>query len=138
MSIDPTTGGLIFFEDIQGSKKSLKKEEKKEEMIEEDNINANFNPQHSSLTLQEKFDLCKSVGEEILKEEWLFELLKRKEEAKEFFVCYDGFEPSGRMHIAQGLLKTVNVNKLTKSGGIFLFWVADWFAALNLKFDGDL
>jgi len=35
-------------------------------------------------------------------------------------------------------LKTVNVNKLVKSGGIFLFWVADWFAALNLKFDGDL
>ena len=66
------------------------------------------------------------------------DLLKRKEEAKEFFVCYDGFEPSGRMHIAQGLLKTVNVNKLTKAGGIFLFWVADWFAALNLKFNGDL
>lgn len=66
------------------------------------------------------------------------DLLKRKEEAKEFFNCYDGFEPSGRMHIAQGLLKTVNVNKLTKAGGIFLFWVADWFAALNLKFAGDL
>ena len=32
----------------------------------------------------------------------------------------------------------MNVNKLTKAGGIFLFWVADWFAALNLKFAGDL
>jgi hypothetical protein len=24
-------------------------------------------------------------------------------------VCYDGFEPSGRMHIAQGVLKSINV-----------------------------
>lgn len=31
-------------------------------------------------------------------------------------VCYDGFEPSGRMHIAQGIMKANNVNKLTKSG----------------------
>ena len=26
-------------------------------------------------------------------------------------VCYDGFEPSGRMHIAQGILKAINVNR---------------------------
>ena len=31
-------------------------------------------------------------------------------------VCYDGFEPSGRMHIAQGVMKALNVNKLTKIG----------------------
>ena len=24
-------------------------------------------------------------------------------------VCYDGFEPSGRMHIAQGVMKAINV-----------------------------
>ena len=109
-------------------------------MIEEEksDINASFNPQHSTLSIDEKFNLCKSIGEEVLKEEWLLNLLKTKEEAKEFFTCYDGFEPSGRMHIAQGLLKTVNVNKIVKAGGIFLFWVADWFAALNLKFNGDL
>ena len=53
-------------------------------------------------------------------------------------MCYDGFEPSGRMHIAQGVLKALNVNKLTRAGCVFKFWVADWFALLNNKYDGDL
>ena len=53
---------------------------------------------------------------------------------------YDGFEPSGRMHIAQGLLKSVNVNKCTADGthATFCFWVADWFALMNDKMGGDL
>jgi tyrosyl-tRNA synthetase len=53
-------------------------------------------------------------------------------------VCYDGFEPSGRMHIAQGILKAINVNRLTRAGCVFKFWVADWFALLNNKMGGDL
>lgn len=57
---------------------------------------------------------------------------------KDLFRCYDGFEPSGRMHIAQGIMKSINVNKITRAGGIFIFWVADWFALLNNKMDGDL
>lgn len=43
------------------------------------------------------------------------------------FVLYDGFEPSGRMHIAQGVFKAMNVNRCTAAGGTFIFWVADWF-----------
>jgi len=35
-------------------------------------------------------------------------------------------------------MKSINVNKITKSGGVFIFWVADWFALLNNKMDGDL
>ncbi len=53
-------------------------------------------------------------------------------------MCYDGFEPSGRMHIAQGILKAINVNKLTRAGCVFKFWVADYFALLNNKMGGDL
>lgn len=64
----------------------------------------------------------------------LRELIK----GKEFFTCYDGFEPSGRMHIAQGIMKAINVNKITSAGGIFVFWIADWFALLNNKMGGDL
>ena len=75
-----------------------------------------------------------SVGEEVLVKEELLELLKNKQ----LFRCYDGFEPSGRMHIAQGILKAINVNKIVKAGGIFIFWVADWFALLNNKMGGDL
>lgn len=59
-------------------------------------------------------------------------------EKKPLPVCYDGFEPSGRMHIAQGVMKALNVNKLTRSGCVFKFWVADWFALLNNKMGGDL
>lgn len=35
-------------------------------------------------------------------------------------------------------MKVINVNKLTKAGCIFKFWVADWFAQLNNKMGGDL
>ena len=42
------------------------------------------------------------------------------------------------MHIAQGVLRAINVNKLTSTGCVFKFWVADWFAQLNNKMDGDL
>jgi tyrosyl-tRNA synthetase len=98
------------------------------------NINEFFNPRKSDLSLDERYELCASVGEEVIKLEELRELLERKE----LFKCYDGFEPSGRMHIAQGIMKSINVNKITKAGGIFIFWVADWFALLNNKMDGDL
>ena len=69
-----------------------------------------------------------------LQEEELLALLAKKPHP----VCYDGFEPSGRMHIAQGILKAINVNRLTRAGCVFKFWVADWFALLNNKMGGDL
>ena len=53
-------------------------------------------------------------------------------------LAYDGFEPSGRMHIAQGLLRSMNVNSLTSAGVKFVFWVADYFALMNLKLGGNL
>jgi tyrosyl-tRNA synthetase len=53
-------------------------------------------------------------------------------------VAYDGFEPSGRMHIAQGLLRSMNVNRLTSAGVKFVFYVADYFALMNNKMGGDI
>jgi tyrosyl-tRNA synthetase len=53
-------------------------------------------------------------------------------------VAYDGFEPSGRMHIAQGLLRSMNVNRLTQAGVKFVFYVADYFALMNDKMGGDI
>ncbi|KAL6784989.1 hypothetical protein ACKKBG_A01980 [Auxenochlorella protothecoides x Auxenochlorella symbiontica] len=88
----------------------------------------------SELTLEEKFALCRSVAEECIQDEDLRRLLEKKPNP----IAYDGFEPSGRMHIAQGVLKALNVNKLTKCGVTFRFWVADWFAQLNNKMGGDL
>ena len=49
------------------------------------------------LTLDEKFQLLRSIGEECITEDELRNLLAKKPNP----ICYDGFEPSGRMHIAQ-------------------------------------
>jgi tyrosyl-tRNA synthetase len=81
-----------------------------------------------------RFELLRSVGEECQTEKELQSLLERKPD----FFLYDGFEPSGRMHIAQGVFKSINVNKCTAAGGTFIFWVADWFALMNDKMGGDL
>lgn len=45
--------------------------------------------------------ICSSVGEEVLQEAELRNLLEKKTSG---IVAYDGFEPSGRMHIAQASL----------------------------------
>lgn len=87
-----------------------------------------------NLTIEEKLKLIEEVGEEIIGREELIELLKSGKK----ITAYDGFEPSGRIHIAQGLMRAINVNKLTKAGIYFKFWVADWFALMNNKLDGDL
>ena len=86
-------------------------------------------------TLAGRVALVKSVGEECQTEAELEKLLEKKAGA---FRLYDGFEPSGRMHIAQGVYKAMNVNKCTAAGGTFVFWVADWFALMNDKMGGDL
>ncbi|MFX1274364.1 MAG: tyrosine--tRNA ligase [Promethearchaeota archaeon] len=90
------------------------------------------------LTLEDKISLLKEVGEEIVEEGELRKMLQWKIENKNEIFAYDGFEPSGQIHIAQGLLRAINVNKLIKAGIKFKFLVADWHAAANQKFGGDL
>jgi tyrosyl-tRNA synthetase len=85
-----------------------------------------------SLSNQEKYELIRSVGSECIQEDELKSLI----DSGYPITCYDGFECSGRMHISQGLLKVINVNKLTKAGCKFKFWIADIFAELNQKLDG--
>ena len=60
------------------------------------------------MTTEERIDLIKQVGEEIIQEEELRPLLESGEE----LIAYDGFEPSGQIHIAQGILRAINVNKM--------------------------
>ncbi|MBU2560693.1 MAG: tyrosine--tRNA ligase [Nanoarchaeota archaeon] len=83
---------------------------------------------------EERLKLIREVGEEIIGEEELREMLESGKE----LIAYDGFEPSGKIHIAQGILRAINVNKMTKAGVRFKFWVADWFALMNNKMGGDL
>ena len=86
------------------------------------------------MDIDERLKLIKQVGEEIVTEEELRELLSKKNR----FIAYDGFEPSGKIHIAQGILRAINVNKITKAGVKFKMWVADWHALANNKLGGDL
>lgn len=86
------------------------------------------------LSLEERLDLIKQVGEEIIGEEELKKLLQNDQS----LVAYDGFEPSGQIHIAQGLLRTININKITSAGIRFKMLVADWHAQANNKLGGDL
>lgn len=86
------------------------------------------------MTIDERLNLVKQVGEEIIDENELRTLLSSEEK----ITAYDGFEPSGQMHIAQGILRTINVNKMTRAGIRFKMWVADWHAFANNKMGGDL
>jgi tyrosyl-tRNA synthetase len=47
--------------------------------------------------LQERYATLRSIAEECIEDEELLNLLRIKPNP----ICYDGFEPSGRMHIAQ-------------------------------------
>ncbi|MBS3168268.1 tyrosine--tRNA ligase [Candidatus Woesearchaeota archaeon] len=86
------------------------------------------------MDIDRKIEIIKSFAEEIVQEDELRELFKSKKQ----IIAYDGFEPSGQIHIAQGLMRAITVNKLTSTGIKFRFWVADWFGMLNNKFGGDL
>lgn len=83
---------------------------------------------------QDRLNLIRQVGEEIITEEDLIKLLEKDEE----IIAYDGFEPSGQIHIAQGILRAINVNKMIKAGVKFKMLVADWHAMANNKMAGDL
>ena len=67
--INPFTGGLEF--------RRVKKDENQEEGFSD--INADFCPVQSTLSIDEKVNLVKEVGEEIIKEEELRGLFEREE-----------------------------------------------------------
>ncbi len=91
-------------------------------------------PTSKNLPLTQRMELIQSLAEEITDIDELEDLLRSEENLS----CYDGFEPSGKLHIAQGTLRAINTNKMIKAGFQFKFYVADWFAHLNKKLGGDM
>lgn len=81
-----------------------------------------------------RLDLIRQVGEEIITEDELKAFLSSGKK----LVAYDGFEPSGNVHIAQGIMRAINVNKMTRAGVRFKMLVADWHGWANNKMGGDL
>jgi len=89
------------------------------------------------LSIDQRFELIASItenGGDFIGADELKALLSS---GKELYT-YDGFEPSGQMHIAQGIVRAINVNKMIMAGFTFRMWVADWFGYLNNKMGGDL
>ncbi|MEK6837294.1 MAG: tyrosine--tRNA ligase, partial [Nanoarchaeota archaeon] len=86
------------------------------------------------MDVEERLSLIKEVGEEIITVDELRHLL----ETKDHPVAYDGFEPSGLIHVAQGIMRAINVNKMTRAGCRFKMYAADWHAWANNKLGGDL
>ena len=86
------------------------------------------------LSIHDKAQLLLSIAEDVQGGERLEEMLTKKPN----FIAYNGFEPSGRMHIAQALITAINTNVITKCGGTMILYIADYFAQLNHKMGGDL
>ncbi|MFX0172788.1 MAG: tyrosine--tRNA ligase [Candidatus Hodarchaeota archaeon] len=86
------------------------------------------------MDLEEKIAIFKQVGEEIITEQDLKDLLS----TKDTYIAYDGFEPSGRLHLPQAVMRAININRLTSCGVKFRMFVADWHAWANDKLGGDL
>lgn len=68
------------------------------------------------MSAEERFKIVRSVGEECIQEDELMNLLANKPQP----ICYDGFEPSGRMHIAQVCNYSSLVIKFNKIGGAII------------------
>lgn len=83
---------------------------------------------------QQRYELVKSIAEEIITENELYELLSKKERP----VAYDGFEPSGLAHLPFGVMRPLLVEKLIQANIHMKLWIADWFAWVNGKYGGNL
>jgi tyrosyl-tRNA synthetase len=86
------------------------------------------------LDIETRLEHIRRVGEEIITEAELKELL----ETKAHPVAYDGFEPSGLAHLPFGVLRPVLLSDLLEAGVRVRLWIADWFAWVNNKMGGDL
>jgi tyrosyl-tRNA synthetase len=86
------------------------------------------------MDLDERMRLIAGVGEEIITPDELRQLLQEKKNP----IAYDGFEPSGMAHLPFGVFRPLLLKDLIKAGIRFKIWLADWFAWINNKLDGDL
>jgi tyrosyl-tRNA synthetase len=76
----------------------------------------------------------KSPTEEVITEEDLRSLLETKQKP----MAYDGFEPSGVLHLGSGILRAIKINDLLEAKVDFTLWIADWFGYINNKMGGNL
>ncbi len=71
---------------------------------------------------------------EVITKEDLRSLLQTKDKPW----AYDGFEPSGLLHLGSGILRAIKIQDFLDAKVGFILWVADWFGWINNKMGGDL
>jgi tyrosyl-tRNA synthetase len=86
------------------------------------------------MDIETKMDVIKGFAHEIVTEEEFKQLF----ETNDHPLAYDGFEPSGVAPIHFGLLRAKNVKKMLSIGIKVNLYLADYFAFVNNKLDGDL
>lgn len=86
------------------------------------------------MDVETKMELVKSFAEEIITEDELRNLF----ETNSHPVAYDGFEPSGLAPMHFALLRAKNIHKMLKAGIKFKLYLADYFAMINNKLEGNL
>lgn len=87
------------------------------------------------MDVETKIDLIRRPPtEEIITEEELRQLL----ETKEHPIAYNGWEPSGLVHLGTGLMCAYKMKDLIEAGVRFKAYLASWHALINNKLDGDL
>lgn len=87
------------------------------------------------MDIEERLELIKRPPtEEVITEEDLRHLLETKQSP----MAYDGFEPSGFLHLGSGILRAIKIKDLLEAKIDFTLWIADWFAYINNKMGGNL
>ncbi len=78
--------------------------------------------------------ITRAPTEEVITNEDLKKLLETKDKV----TAYDGFEPSGLLHLGSGVMRAIKLQDMLDAKVEFMLYIADWFAALNNKFGGDM
>lgn len=87
------------------------------------------------MDIEKRIDLvCRSPTEEVLTPSDLRLLL----ETEAHPIAYNGFEPSGLVHLGTGVICAYKMKDFAEAGVHFKAYLSTWHAWLNNKFGGDL
>ncbi|MHA1268395.1 MAG: tyrosine--tRNA ligase [Candidatus Helarchaeota archaeon] len=87
------------------------------------------------MDIEEKIELVmRPPTEEVINLKDLRELF----ETKDHPIAYNGFEPSGPMHLGTGLISAFKIKDLIEAGIHYKVLLADWHAFLNRKMGGNI
>ncbi|CAO2209347.1 unnamed protein product [Urochloa humidicola] len=114
-------------------------EQNRSKQINNGNMNtavASVNPNRDNVdgSFDQRFATLKSIGEDRVNDRELKLLLKKNPAP----ICYVWCDPSPWMHISQGIVMTLSINKMVKSGFKVKILMADWFAQMNSEIGGNL